>query len=82
MSTSVQVALDQNTNIMFLLLFFPHTQTLPPSSMGLRKRRSDGTLLWRKPYIFGSPSVSAIVEGLKQRGFHSLTVNDCYFKFG
>lgn len=42
----------------------------------LRKRRSDGSLLWRSPYIFGSPSLAAIVEGLKKQGFTSLKVNE------
>ncbi|XP_035827648.1 integrator complex subunit 9-like, partial [Aplysia californica] len=31
---------------------------------------------WRKPYIFGSPSLQAIVEGLKQQGFTSLKVEE------
>jgi len=47
-------------------------KSLPQGLQNLRKRRADGSLLWRKPYIFGTPSINAIMDGLKQQGFTSL----------
>ncbi|CAG5124649.1 unnamed protein product, partial [Candidula unifasciata] len=41
-----------------------------------RKRRADGSLLWRKPYIFGTPSLHTIADALKQHGFSSIKVEE------
>ncbi|GFR82832.1 integrator complex subunit 9-like [Elysia marginata] len=49
---------------------------LPKEARRLGKRRPDGSLLWRKPYIFGSPSLHVIVDTLKQHGFSSLKVEE------
>ncbi|CAL1529040.1 unnamed protein product [Lymnaea stagnalis] len=51
-------------------------QKLPANIHLTRKRRSDGSLLWRKPYIFGAPSLHEIVDALKQYGFNSLKVEE------
>ncbi|KAK3764323.1 hypothetical protein RRG08_008805 [Elysia crispata] len=49
---------------------------LPREAKLLGKRRPDGSLLWRKPYIFGSPGLHVIVDTLKQHGFSSLKVEE------
>lgn len=45
-------------------------QRLPKGYELSRKRRADGSLFWRQPYIFGTPSLHTIVDTLKQVWAH------------
>uniref|UniRef100_A0A2C9L1D1 Beta-Casp domain-containing protein n=1 Tax=Biomphalaria glabrata TaxID=6526 RepID=A0A2C9L1D1_BIOGL len=66
MITAALVAKDNK----YVLKLLPNLHDVP------KKRRADGSLLWRKPYIFGTPNLQEIVDSLKQNGFTSLRVEE------